>query len=54
MDTTTVIIHGIFYGLAIALSLVAIIELVSRYYEKRKIEEEAFKDKKIKKEIEGD
>ena len=52
MDTTTAIFYGIFYGLAIAITYIVLIELINRYYEKKKIEKEALKDKKIKKEIE--
>ncbi|RLG82799.1 MAG: hypothetical protein DRO40_06685 [Thermoprotei archaeon] len=52
MDTTMTILYGIAYGIAIALVWICIIELVNRYYEKKKIEKEALKDKKAKKQLE--
>jgi len=52
MDTTMTILYGITYGIAIALIWIGIIELVSRYLERKRLKQMAMEDKKIKKELE--
>ena len=52
MDTTMTILYVIAYGIAIALIWIGIIELFNKYLEKKKLEKEALKDKKVKKQLE--